>query len=215
MRTRFSARTEWPWGPPTLQYNGYRVFLGGRVGRGVGLTRHPNLVPKVLEKSRAIPLPTLRACVAYKKGENPPKWFNTENIFVFGIYERSLQVVLCNFVSFCWQRVTVSVNFAALQFVSVELKTSFCPQISFCHKLSLHATDFTLHRRLLILFRADLIFTPDSCVIMPLLLLVLRLLECYSAMDLISVQLPLALLYTHGTELSIDLNPFNSRSLFV
>jgi len=31
----------------------------------------PHLVPKVLEKSRAIPLLTLRACVAYKKGENP------------------------------------------------------------------------------------------------------------------------------------------------
>ena len=31
---------------------------------------HPHLVPKVLEKSRAIPLLTLRACVAYKKGEN-------------------------------------------------------------------------------------------------------------------------------------------------
>ena len=29
-----------------------------------------HLVPKVLEKSRAIPLLTLRVCVAYKKGEN-------------------------------------------------------------------------------------------------------------------------------------------------
>jgi len=29
-------------------------------------------VPKVLEKSRAIPVLTLRACVAYKKGENLP-----------------------------------------------------------------------------------------------------------------------------------------------
>ena len=32
----------------------------------------PHLVPKVLEKGRAIPLLTLKACVAYKKGENLP-----------------------------------------------------------------------------------------------------------------------------------------------
>jgi len=39
---------------------------------GVGLTPpHPHLVPKVLEKNTAIPLLTLRACVAYKKGEKP------------------------------------------------------------------------------------------------------------------------------------------------
>ena len=36
------------------------------------LTPHFHLVPNVLEKSRAIPLLTLRACVAYKKGEDLP-----------------------------------------------------------------------------------------------------------------------------------------------
>ena len=61
-----------PWGPPNLLYNGYRVFPGDRSGRGVRLTPQPHLVPKVLEKSRAIPLLTLRTCVAYKKGENLP-----------------------------------------------------------------------------------------------------------------------------------------------
>ena len=73
MGTRFSARPDWPWGPPSLLYNGYRVFSGCRGGRCVGLTPHSHLVPKVLEKSRAIPLLTLRACVAYKKGENLPR----------------------------------------------------------------------------------------------------------------------------------------------
>jgi len=58
------------WGPPSLLYNGHRIFTGGRGGRGVGLTPHPHLVPKVLEKSRAIPLLILRACVANKKSEN-------------------------------------------------------------------------------------------------------------------------------------------------
>ena len=42
-----------------------------RPGRGAE-TPHPHLLPKVLEKSRAIPLLTLRACLAYKKGENLP-----------------------------------------------------------------------------------------------------------------------------------------------
>ena len=36
----------------------------------MGLHPPPHVVPKVLEKSRAIPLLTLRACVFYKKGEN-------------------------------------------------------------------------------------------------------------------------------------------------
>jgi len=35
---------------------------------GRGADPHPHLVPKVLEKIRAIPLLTLRVCVAYKKG---------------------------------------------------------------------------------------------------------------------------------------------------
>ena len=47
-------------------------FLGGRGGRGVGLTPHPHLVPKVLEKNTAVPLLTLRDCVVYKKGETVP-----------------------------------------------------------------------------------------------------------------------------------------------
>jgi len=69
--TRFSAHPDRPWGLPSLLYNGYRVFPGCRGGRGVGLTPHPYLEAKVLEKSRAIPLLTLRACLAYKKGWKP------------------------------------------------------------------------------------------------------------------------------------------------
>ena len=68
--TRFSVRPDRTWGPPSLLFIGYRVFPGGRGGRGVGLTPHPHLVPKVIEKSTAIPLLTLRAFVAYEKGEN-------------------------------------------------------------------------------------------------------------------------------------------------
>ena len=68
--TRFSACPDRPWGPPSNLYNGYRIFPGGRDSRGVGLTPQPLLVPKVLEKSRAIPLLTKRACMTYKERVN-------------------------------------------------------------------------------------------------------------------------------------------------
>ena len=34
-------------GPPSLLYNGYRVFPGGKGGRSVMLTTHPLLVPRL------------------------------------------------------------------------------------------------------------------------------------------------------------------------
>jgi hypothetical protein len=37
----FRTYPDQPWGPPSLLYNGYRVFPGGKGGRGVTLTTHP------------------------------------------------------------------------------------------------------------------------------------------------------------------------------
>ena len=54
---RFSVRPDRPWGPPSLLYNGYRVFPGVKSGRGVTPTPHPLLMPWSW-KGRAIPLPT-------------------------------------------------------------------------------------------------------------------------------------------------------------
>ena len=51
----FHACPDQPWGPPSLLYNGYQGFPGGKSGRGVTLTPHPLLVPWS-RKSRAIPL---------------------------------------------------------------------------------------------------------------------------------------------------------------
>ena len=52
----FRTYPDLPWGPPSLLYNGYRVFPGGvKSGRGVALTPHPLLVPWS-RKSRAIPI---------------------------------------------------------------------------------------------------------------------------------------------------------------
>jgi hypothetical protein len=46
----FRAYPDRLWGPPSLLYNGYRVFPGGKGGRGMMLTTHPLLVPR-LKKS--------------------------------------------------------------------------------------------------------------------------------------------------------------------
>ena len=53
--------------PPTLLYNGYRLFPGGKGGRGVALTTHLHLVPRSTEKNRAIHLFSLRAFAAYDR----------------------------------------------------------------------------------------------------------------------------------------------------
>ena len=59
---RFSARPDRPWGlHPASCTMGTGSFPGVKSGRGVTLTTHPLLVPRSW-KSRAIPLPTLRAC---------------------------------------------------------------------------------------------------------------------------------------------------------
>jgi hypothetical protein len=54
-------------GPPSLLYNGYRVFPGGKGGRGVILTTHPLLVPR-LRKSWAIPPLTLWVLLGLLRG---------------------------------------------------------------------------------------------------------------------------------------------------
>jgi hypothetical protein len=54
-------------GPPSLLYNGYRVFPGGKGGRGVMLTTHPLLVPR-LRKSWAIPPLTLWVLLGLLRG---------------------------------------------------------------------------------------------------------------------------------------------------
>ena len=46
----FRTRPDRPWGPPSLLYNGYRVFPGGESGRGVVLTTHPHLSAEVMKR---------------------------------------------------------------------------------------------------------------------------------------------------------------------
>ena len=39
--SRFSARPDRPWGPPSLLQNGYRVFPGGKVRQGRAADHSP------------------------------------------------------------------------------------------------------------------------------------------------------------------------------
>ena len=48
--TRFSARPDRPWGPPSLLYNECQVFTGGRGGRCVGRTPPSPSSAEVLER---------------------------------------------------------------------------------------------------------------------------------------------------------------------
>jgi hypothetical protein len=65
-----------PWGPPSLLYNGCRVFPGGRKRPGRDADPPSLLVPRSKKQSRAILVLFLRDFVACKKGEtylqNPP-----------------------------------------------------------------------------------------------------------------------------------------------
>ena len=64
---RFSARPDRPWGPPSLLYNGYRVFPGGKIRPGRAADHSPPLVPRSW-KSRAIPVPNLWATIGPERG---------------------------------------------------------------------------------------------------------------------------------------------------
>ena len=43
----FRIRPDRPWGPPSLLYNGYRVFPGDKAAGGAVLTTHPHLSAEV------------------------------------------------------------------------------------------------------------------------------------------------------------------------
>ena len=47
---RFSARPDRPWGPPSLLYNRYRVFSGGKVRPGRAADHSPPSSAAVMEE---------------------------------------------------------------------------------------------------------------------------------------------------------------------
>ena len=76
-------------GPPSLLCNGYRVFPGGKGGRGVALTISPHLVPRSTGRSRATPLLSLRAFAAYNRVKPYLTRLETKRILMFccfGVY---------------------------------------------------------------------------------------------------------------------------------
>ena len=48
--TRFSARQDRPWGPPSLLYNGYRAFPRGKVRPGCAADHSPPTSAAVMEE---------------------------------------------------------------------------------------------------------------------------------------------------------------------
>jgi len=48
--TRFSARPDRPWGPPSLLYNGYRVFPEGKVRPGHAVDHSPTSSAAVIKE---------------------------------------------------------------------------------------------------------------------------------------------------------------------
>jgi len=48
--TRFSAHPDWPWGPPSLLYNGYQVFPRGKVRLGCAADHSPPFCAVVMEE---------------------------------------------------------------------------------------------------------------------------------------------------------------------
>ena len=50
VRTRYSARPDRPWGPPSLLYNGYWVFPGGKVRSGRAADHSPPSSAAVMEE---------------------------------------------------------------------------------------------------------------------------------------------------------------------
>jgi hypothetical protein len=67
----FHTYPDWLWGSPSLLYNGYRVFPGGKGGRGLMPTTHPLLAPR-LRKSWAIPPLTLWVLLGLLRGSLYP-----------------------------------------------------------------------------------------------------------------------------------------------
>ena len=61
----FSARPGWPWGPPSLLYNGYRIFPGGKVRPGRAADHSPPSSAEVFGRVELYLYPPLghnRAC---------------------------------------------------------------------------------------------------------------------------------------------------------
>jgi hypothetical protein len=62
-------------GPPSLLYNGYRVFPGGKGGRGMMLTTHPLLEPRLRQSWAILPL-TLRVLLGLLRGSLYSQYIN-------------------------------------------------------------------------------------------------------------------------------------------
>jgi hypothetical protein len=131
----FHTYPDWLRGPPSLLYNGCRVFPGGKGGRGVMLTTHPLLVPRL--KSWAIPPCTLWVLLGLLRGSLFYLCF-IENVDFFGHHSSFTGTPFCN-VNFSLQE-----NISALWMMhvawhfpssSVHLQPTTSDAVVYCNNL--------------------------------------------------------------------------------
>ena len=74
---RFSALVQTGPAPPSPLYSGYRVFPGGKSGRGATLTTHPPPSADVMKEKSYTPTPPLGPC-GLLQGETLPLPYKAE-----------------------------------------------------------------------------------------------------------------------------------------
>jgi len=84
---------DWPWGPPSLLYNGYWVFPWGKGGRGVTLTTQPPSSAEIMKEQSYTSTPPL-GLHGLLQGENLSYLtirllHNSYNICILTIYTAS------------------------------------------------------------------------------------------------------------------------------
>ena len=97
----FRARPDRPWGPPSLLYNGYRIFPGGKAAGAWCWSFTPIYVPRSW-KCRAIPLLTIWVFVACYK-EN---LYLYHSLFFSHISIRLQRTLICSRAKLTNRRIT-------------------------------------------------------------------------------------------------------------
>ena len=121
---RFFARPDRPWGPPSLLYNGYRVFSGGKLRPGRAADHSPLLAPWSW-KSRAIPLPILWATIGPVTG----------TLYLFTIY---IFLLLCYVFLLLYLRILLMcLSFWVFCFIVLFCVLFVCKCVLYyCHRVS-------------------------------------------------------------------------------
>jgi hypothetical protein len=104
----FCTYPDWLRGPPSLLYNGYRVYHRVKDGRGVMLTTHPLLVPR-LRESWAIPPLSLWVLLGLLQG----------SLYIYYIRTQLLACSVCADLHVVWRLHTLPAYNGTLLFTQI------------------------------------------------------------------------------------------------